>query len=406
MRLPFHIIDNLPSTTPKKWQKQFVETGRARHEGIWRRTQEPVTNVNSGYSQPDDARWKLVHFFDEYNITQTDNEWSLVLEKPYIWVNTALPQTEMDEYYDNIKHALAKGGWLVTSHENGITAQQGDVTANLQWMDKIDAEAHAARILPDGYVVLDVEVFGPVQHLSDEERDRPWRVLRRGIRQILTPGTPSIFTPEDSFDLSPYLPFHLEMGCGPSIEAGVPPLSHLHKTYAISDPKTHRFLIGKDDDLLERFFACPEEFYMAASLIYATALKAQPTTLFYQSVKRLYDAGHILPPVYTNNYDGLIADVGMAEHYLRKFDDAHLVPDVDFDPRAKALIVVGSHADRRKLQEKARQSGLQVIYVDPEQYEDEGSSSTYHYGLEAPQDNDIILQMTAQTFAETVLRKY
>lgn len=405
MNLPLTILKDLPASAADKWYQQFVETGRVRHEGVWRRTQEVATSAFSGYHSPEDARWKLVHFFDEYDLEPDGHGWQLVLKKPYIWVNTALPGREMDAYFQKTLVALEAGGWDVTQSDESVHAKKGKVFAEIRWMPKADAERQAERTLPEDYRVLDVEIFGPSQHLTSEERGRPWNILRNGIRKALQPGLPRIVEAEQEFDMSPYLPFHLELGCGPSIEAGVPPLSHLHKAYAISNPKTHDFIIGSSDDLLERFFSNPEAFYANASLIYATALKAQPNTLFYQEIKRLYDAGHILPPIFTNNYDGLTADLGLPERYLRKFDDSHLFPDVEFDPRARALVVVGSHADRRKLQEKARVSGLQVIYVDPEQYEDDTNNDRYHYGIEAPQDDDLLLHMSAQTFAEKFLSR-
>src|SRR6218665_1724423 len=102
MNLPFTILDGLPSSTNIKWQKQFVETGRVRHEGVWRRTQEPMTQTYSGYKTPADARWKLVHFFDEYDLAPAGDGYALVLQKPYIWINTALPKDELHAYYQKM----------------------------------------------------------------------------------------------------------------------------------------------------------------------------------------------------------------------------------------------------------------------------------------------------------------
>lgn len=350
MKLPFTIIPGLNETAYAKWRRQFVVTGRKRHEGVWRRTQEPCTQRYSGYISDADARWKLVHFFDEYDLIEADGGYTLALQKPYLWMNTALPEQEIQDYYDKTIQAMRTGGWNITKRPNGLTATMNDLTAELNLMDRQKAEELAQRNLPENYKVLDIEIYGPSQHLSQEERERPWRILHGGIRKALTPGNPTIISSsDDDFDLSDFVPFHLELGCGPSVEAGVPPLSHLHKTYAISNPKTHNFLIGEQDDLPVRFFSDPERFYIDASLIYASAMKAKPETLFYQEVKRLYDQGQILGPVFTNNYDGLTADLGLPERYLRKFDDSHVFPEVDFDERAKALVVVGSHADRRKL---------------------------------------------------------
>ncbi len=404
MKLPFTIIDDLPPYSDIKWQQQFVKTGRVRHEGVWRRTQEPKTQKHSGYKTDADARWKLVHFFDEYNLEVNERGCDLVLEKPYVWVNTALPSAEMDEYYHKTLEALNAGNWKVELTSNGVHATRENMVAEIKFVDRAEAQHISGLTLPEDYQVLDMEVFGPEQHLSEEERGRPWNILKGGIRKPLQPGNPTVVHKGDDFDIAQYMPFHLELGCGPSIEAGVPPLSHLHKTYAISNPKTHDFIFGNDDDLPVRLFSNPEAFYLQASLIYATALKAEPTTAFYRAVKRLYDEGKILAPVFTNNYDGLTADLGLPEHYLRKFDDSHLFPDVDFSPEAKALVVVGSHADRRKIQEKARVHGLQVIYVDPQHYEDDTNHESYQYSIEAPQDDDILVAMTAKEFTETFLQ--
>lgn len=403
MNLPFTIISGLPHNSNSKWQRQFVETGRKKHEGVWRRTQEPATKKNSHYATNADGRWKLVHFFDEYDLIQDGDSYTLVLQKPYLWWNTALPRQELQQYYDKTVEAMRVGGWSVSENDGGLTASLGNLKAVVKFQTREEGEKLAKRTLPEGYEVLDIEVFGPEMHLTEQERMRPWVILETGIRKALERGAPTLIT--DSIDLSEYTPFHLELGCGPSIEAGVPPLAHLHKTYAISNPKTHEYLMGEKDDLPVRFFGNTAAFYKDASLIYATSMKAQPTTLFYQSIKRLFEEGKILDPVFTNNYDGLVSDIGMTEFYMRKFEDAHIFPDVEFDEQAKALVVVGSHADRRKLQEKARAAGLKVIYVDPERYQEEETGLYYEYPIEAPQDEDILVRMSAEDFAQKILSK-
>ncbi|MDN5274953.1 MAG: hypothetical protein JWP06_854 [Candidatus Saccharibacteria bacterium] len=403
MNLPFTIISGLPEDSNTKWQRQFVQNNRKKHEGVWRRTQELATSKNSHYETEIDGRWKLAHFFDEYDLVQTGDTYALVLQKPYLWWNTALPKQELRQYYDKTLEAMGRGGWTVADSDDGVIATLNSMTAVVRFQAKEEAEKLAGRELPEGYEVLDIEVFGPEMHLTDDERMRPWVILGTGIRKSLERGAPELVT--DSLDFSQYVPFHLELGCGPSIEAGVPPLAHLHKTYAISDPKTHEYLMGGADDLPVRFFGNTAKFYMDASLIYATSMKARPNTFFYESIKRLFEEGKIIDPVFTNNYDGLVSDIGMTEFYMRKFEDAHIFPDVDFDEHAKALVVVGSHADRRKLQEKARASGLKIIYVDPESYLEEETGLRYEYPVEAPQDEDILVRMSAEEFAQKILSK-
>ncbi len=403
MRLPVVVCDQLPEDAVEKWKRQFVALGRRRHEGIWRRTQQEQTKRQSGYVDEKDARWKIVHFIDSYNIQNHDNSLRLVIEKPYLWLNTALPADEMDKYYQSIVEALNIGRWAITVTADGLCAERGDINAKLRYVENKEIMEKWGREVPPGYIVLDVEICHSIDDVSKEERDRPWNIVKNGIRKPLQPGRPTVVGDGDKFNLSDYAPFHLELGCGPSIEAGVPPLSFLHKTYAISNPKTHMFKFGADDDLLKRYFANPEEFYKQASLIYSSSLVARPTTSFYKNIKKAYNAGIIKGSIFTNNYDGLVADLGLPEKYMRRFEEGHQYPDVSFDESAKALVVVGSHADRRKLQERARNSGLKVIYVDPQQYIDIENGDTCRYGVESLQDEDILFDMTAEVFAEKYL---
>lgn len=404
MKLPHPILNDLGSEIETKWQRQFVANGRAKHEGIWRRTQEPETKASSGYHDETDARWKLVHFFDEYDLVKVDGKLSLCLTKPYLWWNTCLPSNEMSDYYHKTLSAMDHGGWNINPQPDGsLTASLGDLTADLRFLSIDTAESLSHRSVPASYKILECEVYAPSLHLTEDERQRPWTILHTGIRKKLSKGSP-IIASETEVDFKKFVPFHLELGCGPSIEAGVPPLSHLHKTYSISNPKTHQFLFGELDNLPVDVFADPASFYKDSTLIYASALKAIPSTHFYQTIKKLFSSDIILNPVYTNNYDGLISDIGMKEYYMRKFEDSHIFPDVEFDPRAKALVVIGSHADRRKLQEQARTSGLQVIYVDPETYYDDVTKQYYPYPVESPQDEDIVYRMTADEFAQKILK--
>jgi len=61
------------------------------------------------------------------------------------------------------------------------------------------------------------------------------------------------------------------------------------------------------------------------------------------------------------------------------------------------LLVVGSHADRRKVQRQAREKGLKIIYADPEGFFDKNKVFT-PYPMEAPKDEDLVLQITAEQF--------
>ena len=80
---------------------------------------------------------------------------------------------------------------------------------------------------------------------------------------------------------------------------------------------------------------------------------------------------------------------------LRRYDSQPYYPTMKYDPRARSLLVVGVHADRRLVQMRARDQGLRVIVVDPEQYVGP-DGRRIAYPVEAPQDADFFARCTAQ----------
>lgn len=74
--------------------------------------------------------------------------------------------------------------------------------------------------------------------------------------------------------------------------------------------------------------------------------------------------------------------IDLKEKYVRRFEEFQIVPEIEFHPDARSLLVVGAHADRRRVEKQAREKGLQVIYVDPEGYLNP-SGATIPYPLES-----------------------
>jgi hypothetical protein len=147
----------------------------------------------------------------------------------------------------------------------------------------------------------------------------------------------------------------------------------------------------------------PEKFYTTqAALPYAQALTAKPN-YFYRYMSKLHHQGWIVGPVITNNFDGLCALVNLDELYVRRYEEANIVPNIAFPARARSLLVIGSHADRRRVQEAAKAHGLQVIYVDPETYVNH-DGRTIAYPLEKIEADDMLLPMPAGEFARALHR--
>jgi hypothetical protein len=116
----------------------------------------------------------------------------------------------------------------------------------------------------------------------------------------------------------------------------------------------------------------------------------------------LREKGLAIEPLINNNFDGLAKLVGYKEMYIRRYETTNWIPDIHFSPEAKALLVVGSHADRRLVRVHARQAGLKVIYVDPEGYIDKEGNFT-SYPLEALDASDILIRMAANDFGSRFL---
>jgi hypothetical protein len=113
--------------------------------------------------------------------------------------------------------------------------------------------------------------------------------------------------------------------------------------------------------------------------------------------------------VITNNFDFLCADVGLEEISLRRYESDAYFPmpsaprALAFDPRARSLLVVGVHADRRLAQRRAREEGLRIVYIDPERYlSPEGYQIPYP--VEAPQTGDRLVKMGAAEALERLVK--
>ena len=135
--------------------------------------------------------------------------------------------------------------------------------------------------------------------------------------------------------------------------------------------------------------------------IYRACAVAKPT-FFYRALQELWQRRHFVGPVITNNFDCLCADVCLPEMSLRRYDTEAYFPlyrsssceEIEFEPAACCLLVIGVHADRRLPQMRARQRGLRVIYIAPERYF--GPDGTViPYPVEAPQGQDLFIRMTA-----------
>lgn len=396
MRFPFTLIPALNDEQLTRYRQHVDSDASGWHrrftESIWRRHQHPVNAKLSGWTGPDDKKRRLLHFFDEYGVEDR----AFVLRNAYLVMNVTLPREHVDEYEQTILEGLRRGEWKESS---GRRFLRGDLEATLTRRAIHPMDVERRHPIPANFENLDVVVKTASYQPPPGWAERPWRVFFDvGLRKTLPRQAPTLIEPER---LKDFFPAQLELGCGPSIEAGIPHLSTLHRIYGVSQAN-YGFIFRAQHDGLLSLFEDPETKYREMTDIYRACLVAGSTD-FYRELSTLHRAGHLVGPVITNNFDSQCAVLGLPEVSLRRYDWGPYYPTIDYDPRAKSLLVVGVHADRRLVQLRARERGLTVVYVDPEAYV-APDGGRIPYPVEAPQAADFFVRTTASAAFNALAR--
>jgi hypothetical protein len=390
MKLPYP-IHKLDAELGNRWERYFRgphDRERYVEEGIWRRTQD-VSNVEqSNWLPGNDGRRRIVHYRYRYDVVDD----VLAMVEFYLYNCVTYPADEIETYHERIGAWLASGGWY--ADEDGVWAL-GDLRCTVTPFAVHPEDVSADRATPAGFSSLEVCIRSDNCDLPVEVRRRPWEVLAGGIRKKDTRGTPTIV--DDLSGLADYLPFQVEIGCGVSVEAGIPPLHRLHEIYRVTKRSDNKpgakdsFILDAPSDplLREVLTACEEKFTEFVEM-FLTCFLAEPTPAL-EALRTLAEAGHVVGPVITNNFDVLAARAGLPECFVRRYDQ--IVPDAPFYPEARALLVVGNHADRRKVQARARERGMKIFFLDPEGFWVDGVFSPYP--LESAVDGDFLCQKEA-----------
>lgn len=404
MKFPFVVLPELTDQQLHRFHHHVNSDASGWHrkwtESIWRRHQHPSNAKLSGWVSSEDSKRRLIHFYDEYDVDGR----AFVLKNAYLWVNWTLPEEHIDEYRTAILAGLDRGGWskvvAAASAGNDETSyRRDDLVATLKGYRIHPEDSKRGVKPPSSYRNLELVVKNASYVLPAGWSERPWRVFHEvGLRKVLPRGEPQLVEAEQ---LANFLPAQLELGCGPSIEAGIPHLSNLHRIYGVSLPNYGFIYRAAQDGVLD-VLAAPEAKYREMTDIYRACLTAGSTD-FYRAIGTLRERGMLVGPVITNNFDCQCADLGFPEISLRNYDSEPYYPKIPYDPRARSLLVVGVHADRRLVQMRARDAGLQVIFVDPEEYV-APDGSRIGYPVEAPQDEDLFVRSTASEALSRLLQ--
>lgn len=390
MKFPVPIVKNLSSEYAQRWLDYYVkpsDRNRRQEEGIWRRTQNIENAKDSGWNSFNDCRRRIVYYLHNFDLQENDqNLYDLVISSLYIYYSLLVPLKELDYIEQSIYISLLEGGWHQSTEDKNYW-QKGDLQFFIQKYKEHPQDIVNGRKFPEHYHSMDVIIR--TRKIGDIQPQLPWDVLAKGMRT-----KDNRENPQEHLDLSAlreFSPFHVEVGCGPSIEAGIPALHHLHELYCVTDLDTGKFIFGgPKDNIIQRIISNPQSEIPPLGSLFSAAFLAEPTKA-HRALYALKENGYLLDPILTNNFDGLTQRVGLREQFLRRYDEA--IPDVIFRDIAKAVLVIGSHADRRRVLARARNKGLKVIYLDPEGYYSNGNFVPYL--LEGPKNQDIICRKTA-----------
>lgn len=383
MKFPYKIC-KLTNNEVNIFNKYFATKGEFVFEGIWFRSQEEVNKNVSGYIDNTTRNRRTIHYNHVFYVK--DNY--LMVKSSYIYLSIRLNNNEYGKYLNDIINTLENNNYIKS---NNIYIKD-NLNIIINKYDK-----HPYDEIIDNYKTVDIIVKSDNLNNTDKLFNQVWNLQVKGIRERDTRGNPKYIN--DFNELKEYFPMAVELGCGPSIEAGVMPLYKLHEIYKVQRHSDGKFYFGTSDTLIKQIIEKDnikfDEFYE----IIAECIKAKPTN-FHYNLKKMYDKKLFTMNLFNNNFDRLCKRIGINENILRVYNIENYFPKVTFDKDVKALLCIGTHADRRFIQRQARNQGLKIIYVDPEGFNTD--NEFFKYEIEGAKDEDYILKMTASEFSQVL----
>ena len=352
-------------------------------EGCWLRNQRPENAKKSGFIDQTTQRRRYIHFYDSYVDEVIDGNHYLALSKYYLYVTNTLPSQEIDDYLKKIYKALELGGFKQTTKNSYVNDNNTQVI-----ITTYDNHPMNLTEFLSNYKSLDIVVCSK-DYDYFALYDRMWKLSRKMYRMPDIRENPTYVT--DVKDILKYLPAQVEMGCGPSIGANIPPLYEMHETYKVQNHVSGKFYFANEDTLLFDLISNEKAMREKFAKVPLACISAQLTD-GYKMFGELYKKGFFKGTVYNNNFDRLVKRMDIPEKILRIYDINEYIAKCDFDKDVKSLICMGCHADRRQVERQAREKGLKIIFIDPEGFYNKDGFEEYL--VEGPKNGDLILKMT------------
>lgn len=383
MKFPYKIC-KLTNDEVNIFNKYFATKDEFVFEGIWFRSQEEVNKNVSGYIDNTTRNRRTIHYNHVFYVK--DNY--LMVKSSYIYLSIRLNNNEYDKYLNDIINTLENNNYI----KNNNIYIKDNLNIMINKYDK-----HPYDEIIDNYKTVDIIVKSDSLNNTDKLFNQVWNLQVKGIRERDTRGNPKYIN--DFNELKEYFPMAVELGCGPSIEAGVMPLYKLHEIYKVQRHSDGKFYFGTSDTLIKQIIEKDNVKFNEFYEIVAECIKAKPTN-FHYNLKKMYDKKLFTMNLFNNNFDRLCKRIGINENILRVYNIENYFPKVIFDKDIKALLCIGTHADRRLIQRQARNQGPKIIYVDPEGFNTD--NEFFKYEIEGAKDEDYILKMTASEFSQVL----
>lgn len=367
------------------FEKYFCnEEGCFYFEGMWLRNQRKENAKQSGYKDETTQRRRYIHFYDRYVLLKEEDKNYLAVKDTYVCVTNTLKIDEVKEYKTKILNALEEKGY---EKKNNVYVK-GNFNVIINEYANHYKNAEAGVTFPSDYSSIDVICVTDGYEYSSHY-DRMWKHSTKMFRIPEKRENPTYINSIN--EIEKFFPAQVEMGCGPSIEASIPPLYNMHETYRVQNHISKTFYFASDDDLILNIILDPQKMYEKFGYVPKCCVKAEHTEA-YKTFNELYKKGVFRGIVYNNNFDRLVTRFDIKEYILRIYDKDKYLPKAEFDPFVKSLVCIGTHADRRQMQKQAREYGLKIIYIDPEGFYEDGEFIPYP--IEGPKTGDVILKKT------------
>jgi len=385
-----YIIQEISEKQAEVFNKYFAEDGNFCFEGCWLRNQRPENAKKSGYIDETTQRRRYVHFYDTYCDEVINGKHYLALADYYLYVTNTLPKEEIYAYVNKITKALDENNFI----KNNNSYFKDNTQVDIMFYEKHPKNTSE---FPANYISCDIIIrskgFDYTKHY-----DRMWALSRKMYRMPEQRGNPTYIT--DVKEILKYLPAQVEMGCGPSIDTGIPPLYEMHDTYKVQNHITGKFYFCDQDNLILSVIEDEAKMRKIFAKVPIACISAEHTN-GYKYFNELYKKVYFKGTVYNNNFDRLVKRFDIPEKILRIYDINEYIAKTNFETDVKSLVCMGCHADRRQVERQARQNGLKIIFIDPEGFYNKDGFEPYP--IEGPKDGDIILKMTFEEAMKKLL---